>query len=55
MIWGTGIDADNENAYHPEKWNGSNLLGFALTEVREEIKRIRKYENEVLNLQDDDA
>lgn len=37
MIWGTGIDADNENAYHPEKWNGSNLLGFALTEVREEI------------------
>lgn len=55
MIWGIGIDANNENAYHPEKWNGSNLLGFALTEVREEIKRIRKYENEILNLQDDDA
>ena len=55
MIWGIGIDANNENAYHPEKWNGSNLLGFALTEVREEIKRIRKYENEILNLQDDDT
>lgn len=55
MIWGIGIDADNENAYHPEKWKGSNLLGFALTEVREEIKRIRKYENEIFNLQDDDT
>ena len=55
MIWGIGIDANNENAYHPEKWNGSNLLGFALTEVREEIKRIRKYENEIINLQDDDT
>ena len=55
MIWGIGIDANNENAYHPEKWNGSNLLGFALTEVREEIKRIRKYENEILNLQDEDT
>ena len=55
MIWGIGIDANNENAYHPGKWNGSNLLGFALTEVREEIKRIRKYENEISNLQDDDT
>lgn len=54
-IWGIGMDANNEDACHPEKWNGSNLLGFALTEVREEIKRVRKYENEIFNLQADNT
>ncbi len=41
-IWGVGLAEDDErinNIYH---WKGQNLLGFALMEVREEIKRIYK-------------
>lgn len=33
-IWGIGMGASNPNAQDPEKWRGSNLLGFALMEVR---------------------
>lgn len=29
------------------EWRGDNLLGFALMEVREEIVRLRKFENEL--------
>lgn len=28
-------------------WRGSNLLGFALMQVREELLRLRRYENEI--------
>ena len=34
-IWGIGISADMPDAQRPEKWRGSNLLGFCLMEVRE--------------------
>ncbi len=36
-IWGVGLAADNEKINIPVKWNGLNLLGFALMEVREMI------------------
>jgi len=36
-IWGIGMDKENPNALNPEKWNGENLLGFALMEVRDEL------------------
>lgn len=36
-IWGIGLSADSPNASNPEKWNGLNLLGFALMEVRDEL------------------
>lgn len=49
-IWGIGMDANQEDSSNPENWNGLNLLGFALTEVRDEIKRLRQYENEIFNL-----
>lgn len=37
-IWGIGLAADNNNASNPKKWRGLNLLGFALMEVRDELK-----------------
>lgn len=36
-IWGIGMGANNENARHPAKWRGLNLLGFALMEARAQI------------------
>ncbi|MTG98268.1 DUF1768 domain-containing protein [Myroides sp. BIT-d1] len=33
-IWGVGLAADNEKINNPMQWNGLNLLGFALMEVR---------------------
>ena len=36
-IWGIGMGKDNPNAENPLKWRGQNLLGFALTEARDEL------------------
>ena len=36
-IWGIRMDKRNEAVEIPMKWEGKNLLGFALTEVREAI------------------
>jgi ribA/ribD-fused uncharacterized protein len=33
-IWGIGLDARSPAAPNPSQWNGLNLLGFALMEVR---------------------
>jgi ribA/ribD-fused uncharacterized protein len=38
-IWGIGLDENNKNIYDPNYWKGENLLGFALMQVREEIKK----------------
>lgn len=38
-IWGIGLGARNEKASDPTRWRGSNLLGFVLTQVREEIRQ----------------
>ena len=45
-VWGIGLSAADPRAKDPEQWKGSNLLGFALMEVRDEIRRI--YANEAL-------
>jgi ribA/ribD-fused uncharacterized protein len=37
-IWGIGMAADHKEVNNPEKWKGLNLLGFALMEVRDELK-----------------
>jgi ribA/ribD-fused uncharacterized protein len=35
-IWGIGLAQDDVNASNPNAWQGLNLLGFALMEVRDE-------------------
>jgi len=36
-IWGIGMEKNDPNAKNPQRWRGKNLLGFALTEVRDEL------------------
>ncbi len=38
-IWGIGLGMDDLNAANPSKWNGQNLLGFALKATRTELMR----------------
>ncbi len=37
-IWGVGMASDHKDIADPKKWRGLNLLGFALMEVRDELK-----------------
>ena len=37
-IWGIGLAKDTPDIENPFKWKGENLLGFALMEVRENLK-----------------
>jgi ribA/ribD-fused uncharacterized protein len=37
-VWGIGLAADDERAESPERWPGLNLLGFALMEVRHQLR-----------------
>ena len=41
-IWGIKMGQTDENVLNPLKWKGENLLGFALMEVRDEIRRVWK-------------
>ncbi len=34
-IWGIGMAKDNPKAQNMDTWNGLNLLGFVLMEVRD--------------------
>lgn len=36
-IWGVGLDLSNDRIVDPTNWRGQNLLGKALTEVRDTI------------------
>lgn len=38
-IWGTGHAKDHPNAERPWLWRGSNLLGFALMEARDALRK----------------
>ena len=38
-IWGIGMDEKAYNVAQPDEWQGKNLLGFALMEVRDILKR----------------
>ncbi|MFD2907425.1 NADAR family protein [Flavobacterium ardleyense] len=37
-IWGIGLASDSDKAENPKRWNGLNLLGFVLMEVRDILK-----------------
>jgi len=37
-IWGIGLAADHPDAENPAAWRGENLLGFALMEVRDQLR-----------------
>jgi len=36
-IWGIGMAQSNPKALDPRQWNGQNLLGFALMQVRDSL------------------
>lgn len=38
-IWGIGLEETHPDARNPYKWKGQNLLGFALMEVRDRLKK----------------
>ena len=40
-IWGTGLDPGHADASRPERWRGTNLLGWALIEARATIRADR--------------
>ena len=37
-VWGIGLGEESPEAINPRRWSGTNLLGFALMEVRDIIK-----------------
>lgn len=37
-IWGIGLAKTNKLAWNKATWRGKNLLGYALTDVRENLK-----------------
>ena len=43
-VWWIGFGAEAPQAADPAKWRGENLLGFALMEVRDELRRVCRYE-----------
>ncbi len=36
-IWGIGLSMQDPDRFDMQKWKGQNLLGFALTQVREQL------------------
>ncbi|MFB7599397.1 NADAR family protein [Streptomyces sp. NPDC056160] len=38
-VWGIGLAADDDAAADPNRWQGPNLLGFALMEARERLRK----------------
>ncbi|CAC5419604.1 unnamed protein product [Mytilus coruscus] len=46
-IWGIGLDEKNPNAWDCKTWKGQNLLGKALTKVRNELMEINTSQNNV--------
>lgn len=39
-IWGIGMAANDPSVLDPKRWKGENLLGYALMEVRDKLKRL---------------
>jgi ribA/ribD-fused uncharacterized protein len=41
-VWGIGLAADDKGACDPRAWKGENLLGFALMEVRDQLRHTER-------------
>lgn len=39
-IWGIGLRREDKESGDPNKWKGQNLLGFALMEARDQIRKL---------------
>ena len=39
QIWGIGLSMSSKNRFDTEKWRGKNLLGFALMQVRDTLRK----------------
>lgn len=46
-IWGIGIDKDTAMKNGVDQWQGENLLGFALMEVRDELIKLEYIEETI--------
>ena len=42
-VWGIGLDEESADAINPGRWPGTNLLGFALMEVRDILTKNCKW------------
>lgn len=40
-VWGVGLNYNDERILDKSNWNGTNLLGKALMEVRDEIRKMK--------------
>jgi hypothetical protein len=49
-IWGIGLSKDADQIDNPYFWNGQNLLGFALMEVRDFLVNFGRFEYPGSNL-----
>lgn len=36
-VWGIGLALDDPKRFYEDQWNGSNLLGYILTSLRDEL------------------
>ncbi len=41
-VWGAGLAEEDKSIKDPYHWQGKNLLGFALMDVRDELRRIEQ-------------
>lgn len=51
-VWGIHMGQEEEDILNPLKWRGENLLGFALMEVRDEIRRVWNNADMCVNVSD---
>jgi len=57
-VWGIGLSENDEKSQNPNTWRGQNLLGFALMEVRDDLRNVYRNYNKIdwsiLNSSSDD-
>ena len=39
-IWGIGMGPDDDRRFDRSQWQGQNLLGYTLSEIREDLKKL---------------